>query len=628
EAPATAPDEATATAPEAAPAEDPTAAVPEEAAEAAPEEAAEAAPEAEGAEGATPEGPEGATAMAPEATDAATVVAPEAQDDAGPAEAPEAGSVGPAAEPSLMNVYRLYNPVTGEHFYTPSLYEARAITEGAGWRWEGVGWVSQRSGEPVYRLYNPHLGDHHYTRSAGERDALAAYGWSYEGVGWYSGGGRAVLREYDPRARTGAHNFTTSAYEHESLVGGGWRDEGTAWLSSSEAALPIEGFWLVSGSWGSLERYWVGADAAIARGRVVTPSEGAGYHAYATEGSGAVLRGARDLGNGTVMLADNDGRLATGSGFVTSGSYGAGDQLYYLQSTREGYSLARSGLFVVDDGHYWGQAATAAIMRGKMPKSDVLFVSNPKTGKLAWTVGWRVTDEYDTELQRYYFIESDLNGYIGARLGTFTEGGKRYYGRTDEGYVVRGTYVISQYEGVPAWGGSDHLHDDTVVIADNNGVLLTHAQVGELLVKAAQSQIGASYDEEGSAYHAAANPKDSSFNCSGFTWWVYSTLGLKISHNQGYYSYYTGESNLEDCQMWGVESRNAWKTKVEDLVPGDIVFFSPAHDKYRTGHVGIYIGDGKMIDANTTGVMVRSIMNGSKPKATFVGGGFPVTLVA
>lgn len=81
-------------------------------------------------------------------------------------------------------MHRMYNPNSGEHFYTSSLAEAQNIYT-AGWDYEGIAWVGAE-GEPVYRLYNPNAGDHHYTTSAGERDSLVRAGWRDEGIGWYA----------------------------------------------------------------------------------------------------------------------------------------------------------------------------------------------------------------------------------------------------------------------------------------------------------------------------------------------------------------------------------------------------------------------------------------------------------
>ncbi len=139
---------------------------------------------------------------------------------------------------NLQNMYRFYNPNTGEHFYTANTYEGQVLVT-AGWQYEGVGWVAPKSGTAVYRLYNPNAGDHHYTTNAAERDMLVSRGWRYEGIGWYSesASGTAVYREYNPNAKSGAHNFTTSSAENANLVKAGWRAEGIAWYASTHASL-------------------------------------------------------------------------------------------------------------------------------------------------------------------------------------------------------------------------------------------------------------------------------------------------------------------------------------------------------------------------------------------------------
>ena len=133
--------------------------------------------------------------------------------------------------PDAIPMFRLYNPYSGEHFYTSSPGEREFLSR-VGWNYEGVGWWAPiEGGEPVYRLYNPYAGDHHYTPSPGERDALVAAGWNYEGVGWNSGGDVPVLRQYNPYATVGTHNFTTSEAENDALVRNGWHFEGVGWMA-------------------------------------------------------------------------------------------------------------------------------------------------------------------------------------------------------------------------------------------------------------------------------------------------------------------------------------------------------------------------------------------------------------
>ena len=127
-------------------------------------------------------------------------------------------------------MFRLYNPNSGEHFYTGSNTERDNLTA-AGWRYEGIAWMAPlKDGSPIYRVYNPNSGDHHYTGSMDEVENLKAAGWQYEGVCWNSPAtGVPVYRLYNPNADCGSHHYTTSADERDNLVSVGWQYEGIGW---------------------------------------------------------------------------------------------------------------------------------------------------------------------------------------------------------------------------------------------------------------------------------------------------------------------------------------------------------------------------------------------------------------
>lgn len=145
-----------------------------------------------------------------------------------------------------QTMYRLYNPNSGEHFYTASTVE-RDATIAAGWNDEGIGWIAPTtSTTPVYRLYSGT--DHHYTMSAVERDDLVSKGWTLEGenaegIAWYSDDAKTVplYRQFNPNVdpsaptgNSGSHNYTTSLDEHNSLVSIGWHDENVGWYAVAE----------------------------------------------------------------------------------------------------------------------------------------------------------------------------------------------------------------------------------------------------------------------------------------------------------------------------------------------------------------------------------------------------------
>lgn len=149
-------------------------------------------------------------------------------------------------------MHRLYNPYSGEHFYTADAAERDDVVK-AGWRYEGVGWTAPtKSNTPVYRLYSGT--DHHYTMDAKERDNLVRIGWKYEGIGWYSDDAKGVplYRQFNPyvnphaqRNNSGSHNYTVSKAENDNLVRVGWKAEGIGWygVKSSE---PVETVYTVT----------------------------------------------------------------------------------------------------------------------------------------------------------------------------------------------------------------------------------------------------------------------------------------------------------------------------------------------------------------------------------------------
>lgn len=137
--------------------------------------------------------------------------------------------IGPS-KTTIVTMYRLYNPNSGEHFYTADKNERDSLRK-VGWLYEGVGWKAPSNGDPVYRLYNPNEGEHHYTTSAAERDMLVDAGWRYEDIGWYSDTAETVplYRLYNPNEYANNHHYTKDAGERDYLMSLGWKYEDVAW---------------------------------------------------------------------------------------------------------------------------------------------------------------------------------------------------------------------------------------------------------------------------------------------------------------------------------------------------------------------------------------------------------------
>lgn len=130
------------------------------------------------------------------------------------------------------SMHRLYNPNSGEHFYSGDINEKNHLSS-IGWKDEGIAWYAPKSSNtPVYRLYNKNSSDHHYTTDLQEKNTLVRSGWKDEGIGWYSDDqkGVALYRVYNPNTKqAGSHHYTTDSNERNTLVSRGWKDEGIAW---------------------------------------------------------------------------------------------------------------------------------------------------------------------------------------------------------------------------------------------------------------------------------------------------------------------------------------------------------------------------------------------------------------
>jgi cell wall-associated NlpC family hydrolase len=107
-------------------------------------------------------------------------------------------------------------------------------------------------------------------------------------------------------------------------------------------------------------------------------------------------------------------------------------------------------------------------------------------------------------------------------------------------------------------------------------------------VAAAKNQIGDPYR------YGATGP--GAFDCSGLTQFAWKKAGVKIPR-------------VAASQFAGIKRKVSWK----NLQPGDLMFFR------GLGHVGMYVGNGKMLHSPRTGERVRIDKLSSWRKASFVG---------
>lgn len=122
------------------------------------------------------------------------------------------------------------------------------------------------------------------------------------------------------------------------------------------------------------------------------------------------------------------------------------------------------------------------------------------------------------------------------------------------------------------------------VSSEKSAALISSAS-GNSVAEFAKQYIGYGYVYGGSG--------PTSFDCSGFTMYVYQQFGISLPHNavtQSNYGQYVSKENL---------------------VPGDLVIFNN-YSNTSIGHAGIYIGNGRIVHAenSNTGVTTDTIMSG------------------
>ena len=102
------------------------------------------------------------------------------------------------------------------------------------------------------------------------------------------------------------------------------------------------------------------------------------------------------------------------------------------------------------------------------------------------------------------------------------------------------------------------------------------------VVATAMQYLGVPYEWGG------ASPK-SGFDCSGLVMYVFAQLGVSLPH-------YAAAQYYSPDTVWVAPNR---------LQPGDLVFFRSDGTRKEPGHVGIYVGDGYLVDAPHSGAFVE-----------------------
>jgi cell wall-associated NlpC family hydrolase len=130
------------------------------------------------------------------------------------------------------------------------------------------------------------------------------------------------------------------------------------------------------------------------------------------------------------------------------------------------------------------------------------------------------------------------------------------------------------------------------VVTPGSGTSVSTAAQRAIAVAFAESQIGVWYrwagaGEVGPTQTASGIQNVPGYDCSGLTMKAYAAAGISLAH-------FTGDQWNEGMHV-----------SQSQLVPGDLLFFATNIDDPSTiHHVGIYIGNGQMVDAPETGEQI------------------------
>ncbi len=178
------------------------------------------------------------------------------------------------------------------------------------------------------------------------------------------------------------------------------------------------------------------------------------------------------------------------------------------------------------------------------------------------------------EVEDWYKVKiGNTTGYIAKRLLSNTE-----QQDTSRGAEERTEEASNQVETTQV---------ETTNVASNQEQN-TNTSRGQEIVNYAKQYLGCKYVYGGSG--------PSTFDCSGFTMYVYQHFGISLSHSAI------------------AQSKNGTYVSKQDLQLGDLVFFKDYETMDGIGHCGIYIGDGNFIHASSgTGycVKISTLLSGS-----------------
>lgn len=169
------------------------------------------------------------------------------------------------------------------------------------------------------------------------------------------------------------------------------------------------------------------------------------------------------------------------------------------------------------------------------------------------------------------------------------------------------TYTIYHYEYIVEYAGDEYFSDHVFFLTEEQASFadeyasnlhlflfntVYHVEINPDLLpgETGNTAIDLALSKLGTPYSMEHRNEEGYFDCSSFTYWVYSQLGIHMM--------YDGINTASAQGRYIVENNLA--VAFEDLAPGDLIFYSfETNNRFMNiGHVGIYAGNGYIVDAS------------------------------
>ena len=269
--------------------------------------------------------------------------------------------------------------------------------------------------------------------------------------------------------------------------------------------------------------------------------------------------GAASFGTGTVDATSLNLRSAPSTSAASLGLVKDGTQVEVLEDAVNGwYKVVHNGMTGYMSADYLVVVASEGESISQADDSGLTDLGNGKVTLESGSLNIRA--EAST---------------LGAKLGTIPNG--TVVALDDH---IDGWYLVT-YDEITGYVSEEYIVSTTEPIT-----VVSHGITGADIVAKATEYLGCPY------VYGKAGP--SSFDCSGFTSYIYKQFGYSINR--------TASTQLNND---GTSVARA------DLQPGDLVFFRDYSCTKSASHVGIYIGDGQFIHASSSssasGVKISSL---------------------